>query len=75
MASKGKEVSTVGEPLLDENPDRFCMFPIKYPVSMACMIHSKTSLPYYLLSMQETLHDLSSYCRVLLHCSRCLMGA
>jgi hypothetical protein len=21
----------VFEPLLDENPDRFCMFPIKYP--------------------------------------------
>ena len=56
----------MGEPLLDENPDRFCMFPIKYPVSMAYMIHSRTSLPYYLLSMQETLHDLSSYCRVLL---------
>lgn len=25
---KGKKVS---EPLLDENPDRFCMFPINYP--------------------------------------------
>jgi len=32
QASKGKDVSTVGEPLLDENPDRYCMFPIKYPV-------------------------------------------
>lgn len=31
-ASKGKVVSTVAEPLLDENPDRYCMFPIKYPV-------------------------------------------
>jgi hypothetical protein len=24
-------VSKVPEPLLDENPDRYCMFPIKYP--------------------------------------------
>jgi hypothetical protein len=33
QASKTKDVSTVGEPLLDDNPDRYCMFPIKYPVS------------------------------------------
>jgi hypothetical protein len=33
QASKAKDVSTVGEPLLDDNPDRYCMFPIKYPVS------------------------------------------
>lgn len=33
QSAKGKDVSTVGEPLLDDNPDRFCMFPIKYPVS------------------------------------------
>lgn len=23
-------IKTVSEPLLDENPDRFCIFPIKY---------------------------------------------
>jgi hypothetical protein len=28
VAKQGK----VPEPLLDENPDRFCMFPIHYPV-------------------------------------------
>lgn len=28
VAKQGK----VAEPLLDENPDRFCMFPIHYPV-------------------------------------------
>jgi hypothetical protein len=33
QASKAKDVSTVAEPLLDDNPDRYCMFPIKYPVS------------------------------------------
>lgn len=33
QASKAKDVSTVGEPLLDDNPDRYCMFPIRYPVS------------------------------------------
>jgi hypothetical protein len=33
MAAPSKDVATVGEPLLDDNPDRFCMFPIKYPVS------------------------------------------
>ena len=28
-AAKG---SKVPDPLLDDNPDRFCMFPIRYPV-------------------------------------------
>ena len=27
----GPEVSSAVEPLLADNPDRFCMFPIKYP--------------------------------------------
>jgi hypothetical protein len=35
QATKTKDVSTVGEPLLDDNPDRYCMFPIKYPVSLS----------------------------------------
>ncbi len=28
MAGEKRELA---EPLLDENPDRYCMFPIKYP--------------------------------------------
>lgn len=26
-----KHIKGLPEPLLDDNPDRFCMFPIKYP--------------------------------------------
>lgn len=32
MAEIVAKGSKVPEPLLDENPDRFCMFPIHYPV-------------------------------------------
>lgn len=45
QAPKVKDVSTVGEPLLDDNPDRYCMFPIKYPVSVASVWRQQAGQP------------------------------
>ena len=30
LTSKKGQTAQLGDPLLDENPDRFCIFPIKY---------------------------------------------